>query len=48
MTAIADARRYCRVVTEGPVTQGDGVVVLVRMPATPPEPGRAAAPADAV
>lgn len=41
-TELADARRYCRVVTEGPVTQGDGVHVLVRMRATPPEPNRAA------
>jgi len=42
ITEVADARRYCRVVTEGPVTQGDAVLVLVRMPATPPEPSRAA------
>jgi len=42
MTELADARRYCRVVSEGPVTQGDEVIVLARMPAVPPEPVRAA------
>ena len=49
-TAVGDARRYCRVVGEGPVTQGDEVTVVVRMPAVPPEPNRAAAlpaPGDA-
>jgi len=43
MTGVEDARRYCRVVSEGPVTQGDEVIVLVQMPADPPEPDRAAA-----
>ena len=45
VTNVADARRYCRVVSEGPVTQGDEVIVIVRMPATPPEPDPAAASA---
>jgi MOSC domain-containing protein YiiM len=46
MTNLADARRYCRVVAEGPVTRGDEVVVLARMPAVPPEPSRVAGTAS--
>ena len=45
-THLADARRYCRVVTEGPVTKGDEVYVVVRMPAVPLPPNRASVPAS--
>jgi MOSC domain-containing protein YiiM len=44
MSHVADARRYCAVVAEGPVTQGDEVTVIARMPAVPPAPNRAQAP----
>jgi MOSC domain-containing protein YiiM len=48
LTHLADARRYCRVVEEGPVTQGDEVIVLARMPAVPPEPSRSASASPAI
>ena len=38
-TNLADARRYCRVLTEGPVTEGDRVDVVHAEPALPPTEG---------
>jgi MOSC domain-containing protein YiiM len=35
-TNLDDARRYCRVLTEGPVTEGDRVDVVRAEPALPP------------
>ena len=36
LTNVADARRYCRVLAEGPVTEGDRVDVVHAEPALPP------------